>query len=56
VDWRGKSSPRILRADDLDTLLGSNRMFARKFDMDTDSRILDLIDAARPARVLRTAA
>jgi len=56
VEWRGKASPRILRADDLDILLGSDRMFARKFDMDTDSRILDLIDAARPARVLRTAA
>ncbi len=56
VEWRGKSSPRILRADDLDTLLGSNRMFARKFDMDTDSRIFDLIDQARPAHSLRIAA
>lgn len=53
VDWRGKSSPRILREGDLDVLLGSNRMFARKFDADTDSRILDLLDEARPGHSLR---
>ncbi len=52
VDWRG-ASPRILRADDLDLLLRANRMFARKFDAGLDSRVLDLIDAARLSHTLR---
>ncbi len=53
VDWRQKASPRILREGDLDLLLASNRMFARKFDADTDTRILDLIDEIRPGHSLR---
>lgn len=53
VDWRGKSSPRILRDGDLGVLLASNRMFARKFDEATDARILDQIDEARKAHTLR---
>ncbi len=53
VDWRRKASPRTLRESDLDLLLASNRMFARKFDAEIDSRILDLIDEARPAHSIR---
>jgi hypothetical protein len=52
TDWQGQPSPRILREADLDLLLASGRMFARKFDADTDSRILDLIDEARPGHRL----
>jgi hypothetical protein len=52
VDWQGQPSPRILREQDLDLLLASGRMFARKFDAETDSRILDLIDEARPGHSL----
>ncbi|MEN3974681.1 beta-1,6-N-acetylglucosaminyltransferase [Emcibacter sp. SYSU 3D8] len=49
--WK-KSSPRTLLETDLDALLASNRMFARKFDIDVDSRILDLLDEARTGRTL----
>ena len=41
IDWPG---PRVLRADDLDALLGSGMLFARKFDETVDAEILDLLD------------
>jgi hypothetical protein len=36
--------PRLLEASDLDQLLASPRLFARKFDADIDSKILDMLD------------
>lgn len=39
--------PEILRKEDLDVLVQSDRLFARKFDIDVDSMILDLIDRRR---------
>jgi len=36
--------PIILRKDDYDTLCSSEMLFARKFDVDIDSDILDLLD------------
>ncbi|MGE0668768.1 MAG: beta-1,6-N-acetylglucosaminyltransferase [Sphingomonadales bacterium] len=50
-EWK-KSSPRTLVANDLETLMASDKMFARKFDLDVDSRILDLLDEVRPGRRL----
>jgi len=47
VSWAaGNSSPLILKERDLDEIMqkGREKLFARKFDMDTDPGILDLID------------
>lgn len=41
---KGKTSPNILRKQDFDKIVVSEKMFARKFDSDLDSEILDLID------------
>lgn len=47
VDWGNApvASPKILGADDLDSILASGQPFARKFDSCIDSQILDLLDA-----------
>ncbi len=36
--------PRILTTNDYPSLVKSNAHFARKFDIDQDSKILDLLD------------
>lgn len=42
IKWlSGKSSPEILTTNDFDGLIKSNKMIARKFDIDIDSRILE---------------
>ena len=38
------SSPIILRSDDFNGIVASQKLFARKFDIEIDSKILDLID------------
>jgi hypothetical protein len=43
----GAPHPETLTAADLDRLLSSGADFARKFDIDVDSRILDLLDEHR---------
>jgi hypothetical protein len=44
VDWSsGKAHPKILTADDYDALTSSTKLFARKFDMETDSVILNML-------------
>ncbi|MEO8713267.1 MAG: hypothetical protein ABI405_14140, partial [Parafilimonas sp.] len=44
VDWSaGKANPKILTADDYDALKDSSKLFARKFDMETDSVILNML-------------
>jgi hypothetical protein len=50
VEWEGWH-PRVLRAEDLDVLTSSGKLFARKFDMDADPTIFDLLDAAARAHV-----
>jgi hypothetical protein len=46
VDWsEGGASPRILTTFDLDRMLGSNALFARKFDSGVDPDVLDVLDA-----------
>ncbi len=53
IDWSRPGefahSPRVFRTDDLDMILSSGAMFARKFDSQVDSAIIDEI----AARVLR---
>lgn len=46
VDWTGqtKGHPRILEKKDLNKLLLSNKLFARKFDVNVDPEIIDLLN------------
>jgi hypothetical protein len=37
--------PRTLAADDLPAITGGSHYFARKFDLQGDARVLDLLDA-----------
>lgn len=50
IDWSGGgNSPRILTGEDLDPLLESGDLFARKFDPRVDAAVLDGLDAALAA-------
>jgi hypothetical protein len=40
----GSGHPDVLRLEMLDELVGSGKFFARKFDIDTDSAVLDALD------------
>lgn len=53
IRWEGgAANPVTLRANDLDTLLDSGMLFARKFDAAADTAVLDLLDErAAPATV-----
>lgn len=45
IDWKtGPETPRILTSDDLNTLFGSDKLWARKFDINRDSLLLDQIE------------
>jgi hypothetical protein len=45
IDWsRGGSNPKTLLTEDFSTLVSSDKMMARKFDMLQDSKILDMLD------------
>lgn len=54
IDWSKPGdvplSPVLLTTDDAEKLLQSKALFARKFDMSKDSKILDLIDNYRSKR------
>lgn len=44
VDWSsGKAHPKVLTVDDYEALTSSTKLFARKFDMETDSVILNML-------------
>jgi len=46
IDWsEGNAHPKLLAADNLTEIFDSNMLFARKFDVEVDSTILDQIDA-----------
>lgn len=45
--FKGNSHPEILTVSDFQKITGSGKHFARKFDMETDSKILDMIDEYR---------
>lgn len=44
VIWKGKASPEIITANHINEITDSPKLFARKFDMDVDQDILDMID------------
>jgi hypothetical protein len=45
IDWSaGGASPKTLTIDDRTLIGNSGKFFARKFNQDTDSKILDWID------------
>lgn len=44
IEWSRQPAPAILGAGDLDRLLASPKLFARKFDVTVDAGILDLLD------------
>lgn len=45
IDWsEGNAHPKVLRTEDFDLIRHSGMMFARKFDLNVDSEILDVID------------
>jgi len=46
LDWtEGKANPKVLTVADLDVLIHSEKWFARKFDADIDSAVLDRLEA-----------
>ncbi len=44
VDWNKPERPTIFRVGDFEALSKSDKLFARKFDINVDSKILDMID------------
>jgi Core-2/I-Branching enzyme len=51
VDWsEGGASPRVLTTYDLDRMLASHCLFARKFDPGVDAEVIDALDAHIDAR------
>jgi hypothetical protein len=44
IDWSRDPGPATLGVSDLDELVRSSRLFARKFDVTVDETILDLLD------------
>ena len=44
IDWSTGFHPKVLNCNDFKKINQSNTLFARKFDIYTDSKILDLID------------
>jgi hypothetical protein len=54
VDWsEGGPSPRVLTSYDLDRLLASHCLFARKFDPRVDPDIIDSLDASIESQARR---
>jgi len=46
IDWsKGGPNPKTLTVDDYEILLKSDKMLARKFDMEQDKVILDMLDS-----------
>jgi hypothetical protein len=46
VDWTGQKDghPRVLNIGDFDKMKASGKLFARKFDADTDARVIDMLE------------
>jgi len=56
VDWSGPKTghPRILTVDDIEKLKASDKLFARKFDMDVDNSVFSLLEEWIKANQLTT--
>ncbi len=51
IDWsQGEKNPKLLVTEDYRLLMNSNCFFARKFDLNIDANILDLIDQASDSK------
>jgi Core-2/I-Branching enzyme len=46
LDWSREPAPAVLGVGDLDRMLGSDKLFARKFDETVDREVLDRLDEA----------
>jgi hypothetical protein len=44
IDWSGEPAPKVLRTEDFDMLVTSDKLFARKFDVTVDAEVLDRLD------------
>jgi hypothetical protein len=44
IDWQAKPAPKVLTTNDVPAMLASNALFARKFDTEIDSDVLDVLD------------
>jgi hypothetical protein len=44
IVWNTSSHPEILRKQDFESFMGTDKLFARKFDITIDSDVLDMID------------
>jgi hypothetical protein len=44
IDWTREPAPAVLTVGDLDAMLGSRKLFARKFDVTVDAAVLDRLD------------
>jgi hypothetical protein len=44
IDWSREPAPAVLGRGDLDAMLASGKLFARKFDEQIDSEVLDALD------------
>jgi hypothetical protein len=44
IDWTRGKRPAILKSDDFEALRASPKLFARKFDVEQDKNVLDLVD------------
>ena len=45
IDWsRGGASPKLLTVEDLPALMSSDKLFARKFDIEQDGAVLDRLE------------
>lgn len=46
INWKDvdAGSPAVLVKNDFESLASSSKLFARKFDMNIDAEILDMID------------
>ena len=54
IDWsEGEASPRVLTSFDLERMLRSSALFARKFDPRVDTGVIDALDAHNDAEAPR---
>ncbi len=52
IDWPpGSARPKVLLTEDFDKIMASDNLFGRKFDVNTDEKIFDMLDAANGVTV-----
>jgi len=52
IDWsQGGANPKILTSKDFEQIMASEMLYARKFDMKVDTKVLELIDEARQSSI-----